>query len=171
MRIIELRAPGRLALVCVAVALAALATGCGGDTSESTTTAEQPADPKVEVTEAQIRKYAAGSPGRTALEWWRAAQQNDPDSAQPLYLEPPSYADLAGQFNYVAGRLDGAVQITSSEKEEDGSTVVVARWSPPSGGTRKVILRLSSDGGAWKLTEIPFVNELVARLQAAEAGG
>ena len=60
------------------------------------------------------------------------------------------------------------MEIVAAQEEEDGSTVVMARWTRPSGGSREVSFRLSSDGSAWKLTEIPFVDELVAQLQAEE---
>jgi hypothetical protein len=170
--------PTRFLLASIAVP-ALLLAGCGDSAGEPATTgagagkakqasAETPKqEPKV--TTAQIEEAKAGSSEKTVLEWWADVQANDPESALPLYLEPPSLPDLAGQFNLVTDELAGTVKIVVSEEQEDGSSIVKARWSKPSGKTELVELRLSRDGEDWKIAEDRFVNELVEQIQAEEA--
>lgn len=159
--------------LCLLLLLAVVLAGCGSSSSgtngSDSGTTSQSAPPEVDVTVAQIERSKAGSPERTVLEWWRDIQLNDARHALDLYLEPPAFPDLAGQFNFVAGRLDGKVMIVSSSREEDGSTVVEVRWTPPSGNAREVSLRLGEQGNQWKLSEASFVDEMVARLQQTES--
>jgi hypothetical protein len=160
------RGLGALLLVLAAL----LAAGCGSSGSTTTGGTGGEADPVSEagVTVAQIEKYPAGSPEAAVLEWWRDLQLNDPESARALYLEPPSLANLAGQFNYVAGDFDGKVAILSRD-EENGTALVRVRWSPAPGEAKRVTLRLGPDGDVWKLTDARFVDREVARLQREEA--
>lgn len=156
------------ALLIVLAAL--LAAGCGSSGSTTTGASSTGAEPISEagVTVAQIEKYPAGSPEATVLEWWRDLQLNDPESASDLYLEPPSLANLAGQFNYVAGDFDGKVTVLS-RKEAEGAALVRVRWSPAPGEVKRVTLRLAPDGDVWKLADARFVDQEVSRLQREEA--
>jgi hypothetical protein len=159
-------------LLCLLALLALALGGCSGasgdrTTTETTANAPKQAKPKADVTPAQVERSDPGSPERVVLEWWRDIQLNDPEHAQRLYLEPPRLADLAGQFNVVAGRLAGAAEVVSSQ-EEDGAAAVEVRWSRPAEGPRVVSLQLEERGGKWKLLGPRFVNEMVARVQAAE---
>jgi outer membrane murein-binding lipoprotein Lpp len=162
-----------------AIALPALLlAGCGDSASEPAATGasggkakQAPAETAKQepgVTEAEIEEAKAGSPEKTVLEWWAHIQANEPEEARPLYLEPPSLPDLAGQFNLVSEELAGTVKIAVSEEQEDGSSIVKARWSKPSGKTELVELRLAKDGEAWKIVEDRFVNELVEEIQEEE---
>jgi hypothetical protein len=163
-------------LAILAFALA----GCGGgaDTSTSTEVAapanEKQADPaskqaKAMVSEKQISAAKPGSAERTVLEWWREVQANDPEQALALYLNPPALPDLAGQFNLVSPHLLGAVKVVSVDAESDPAVAKV-RWKQPNGDVRVVSLRLKQDGGAWKLVDTRFLDEMVVELQAAGAG-
>jgi hypothetical protein len=174
-----LRIPRLTRFLLGAIALPALLlTGCGDSSSEPAATgatggkAEQvpaeTAEQEPGVTQAQIDEAKAGSPEKTVLEWWGDIQANDPEAALPLYLEPPSLPDLAGQFNLVSKKLAGKVKIVVSAEQEDGSSIVKARWTKPSGKTELVELRLGKDGETWKIVEDRFVNELVEQIQEEE---
>lgn len=164
-------------IVALGILVMALAgAGCGGDEESTTATSTSIAPAKQRsqeqtsreaeqaVSEAQISRSSRGSPERTVLEWWRDVQVNDPEHAVRLYADPPTLPNLAGQFNFVAGRLAGSVEIVSVESEGNRAVVRV-RWSRPRGEVRRVRLRLERDGGAWKLSDARFLDEMVAELQ------
>lgn len=160
--------PPRRMFALLAVVLPALIlAGCGPRADETSTGADGAPKPTADVTATQIEQLERGSAERTSLEWWRDLQLNAPEHARLLYLEPPPLPDLAGQFNYVAGRFDGPVKIVSSS-EEDGVTAVTVRLKPPSGKPRQETLQLELDGNAWRLDEPRFIDLEVARLQQAE---
>jgi hypothetical protein len=151
------------ALLLFAVVL--LGVGGCGDSSTDTGGGEEIG---VGIAEARIETAPAGTPQRTVLEWWRDVQVNDPEHARALYLEQPTLADLAGQFNLAAGRLDGSVEVVSVKRQGDRA-LVHADWRPETGKARRVTLSLGRDGGAWKLLDPRFLNVIVAKIQRAEA--
>lgn len=153
-----------MALPLVALVLVGMA-GCGDGSADNGGGEEI----GVGVVPAQVESAPAGTPQRTVLEWWRYVQVNDPEQARRLYLAPPTLPNLAGQFNFVAGRLDGTVRIASVEQRGDRASVHV-RWRPENGKARRVTLRLGDDGAAWKLLDTRFLDAMVAELQRAEAG-
>jgi hypothetical protein len=142
--------------------------GCGGGSNDSSGGGDVTSAP-AEVSEKQIAKVRAGTPQRTVLEWWRDVQHNDPEHARNLYATPPPLPDLAGQFNFVAGWLDGSVEIVAAKRKGE-QTVVTARWVADRGEPRQVTLRLAEDGGEWKLLHARFLDAMVAERQSAEAG-
>lgn len=155
------------------LSLAAIAVGCGGDSgttrTEGPSKTGKPAPPKADVTLVQIKQSPREAPERTVLEWWRDVQINDPEHARQLYLEPPALPDLAGQFNFVGNRLDGSVEVLSTE-EAEGQARVRVRWETPQGNDRRVVLRLEEGDGSWKLLDARFLDEMVAELQQDESG-
>lgn len=173
------------AQVLLLLALALLAGGCakGEDpvttsgtnspTRTGTSTASKPELPErrptLVVAQAQIAGAPVGSAERTVLEWWRDVQVNDPEHALGLYVDPPTLPNLAGQFNLVADRLNGAVRVVAVEQKGD-RTVARVRWSRPNGDARNVTLRLEEVDGAWRLLDTRFLDEMVEDLQAGDAG-
>jgi hypothetical protein len=180
-----------LSLICLGILSAALLAGCGSSSDEPAATGssggksakptrQAAAEPEPEpaqdqdhdpgVTTTQVGEAEPGSPEQTVLEWWMDVQINDPEAARDLYLEPPALPDLAGQFNVIEGKLDGTVKIVDTAEGEGGTASVKAGWTMPSGKTKVVELGLEEDGGEWKLSSIPFVNEMVEQLLEAEEG-
>ena len=122
------------------------------------------------VSEKQISGTEPGTAERTVLDWWRQVQLNDPEQALDLYLQPPALPDLAGQFNLVSPHLRGSVGVLTVE--EGDPAVARVRWKQPNGDVRVVTLRLEQDGGgAWKLVDSRFLDEMVVELQAAGSNG
>ncbi|HEX5984267.1 MAG TPA: hypothetical protein VFY69_08680 [Solirubrobacterales bacterium] len=154
-----------LTLVLSLLVAAGLLAGCGGS-GASTSGAE--ADRPNTIPSRQIESIPSRGPQRTVLEWWRAVQLNDPDEAIDLYLEPPRMPDLAGQFNYVAGELDGTVAVAAVKRQGSQAEVRV-RWRRPDGTRTTETLQLQDDDGAWKLLGARFLDEIVARMQREEA--
>jgi hypothetical protein len=165
---------GRLYRCFVLFALAALVVvgaGCGG-TSTSTSTATSSASGEAEgaaVSEAEIDRYKEGTAQHTALEWWRTVQLNEPELARTLYAEPPSLPNIAGQFNYVVGQLDGGVKV-ASVKTKGNQAVVAINWKKPGAAPRKVTLQMERKHGEWKIASTLFLDLIVQKLQRAEAG-
>lgn len=163
--------------------LALTLAGCGGATGDISTgpagagapvSGQQspPASkqPPGTVSEKQISATEPGSAERTVLEWWRQVQLNDPEQALGLYLQPPALPDLAGQFNLVSPHLRGSVGVLTVE--EGDPAVAKVRWKQRNGEVRVVTLRLKEDsGGAWKLVDSRFLDEMVVELQAAGSDG
>lgn len=152
------------------------AQGCGGDTTPppptaaptGTTTAQSDAAPAI--SEAEIGQYEEGTPQHTALEWWRTVQLNEPEVALPLYAEPPTLPNLAGQFNYVVGQLAGSVKVASVKTKGDQAVVSMA-WDKPGEPPRHVVIEMEEKGGEWKIATVRFLDQIVQKLQAAEAAG
>lgn len=175
----RLSAPLLVGVLAMAMALAL--AGCGGGDDG---TAAAPTSAAAEgrgasdgqrprpaaITLAQVRRAPAGTPRRTVLEWWRDVQLNEPARARSLYVDPPTYPDLAGQFNFVAGWLDGSVRIAETQMEGDVAVLSV-RWRRPDGEARTVTMRLEEEGGRWKLLDARFLDEMVAARQRAEGDG
>jgi hypothetical protein len=161
-----------LAILALA-ALVAVATGCGS--SASTTPTATPsstatAEPEgAVVSPIEIEQYEEGTAQHTALEWWRAVQLNEPELARNLYAEPPSLPNLAGQFNYVAGQLDGSVKI-ASVKTKGNQAVVAIEWKKPGAAPREVTLQMERKNGEWKIASTLFLDLIVQKLQSAETG-
>jgi hypothetical protein len=152
------------------------AQGCGGDSTPTAPTAP-PAGATTTgselapaVSEAEIGQYKEGTPQHTALEWWRTAQINEPEVALPLYAEPPTLPNLAGQFNYVVGQLAGSVKVASVKTKGDEAVVTMA-WDKPDAPPRHVTIGMEDMGGDWKITTVRFLDQIVEKLQAAEAAG
>ncbi len=164
---------GRLYRCLVLVALAALVVvgvGCGG-ASTSTSTATSSASGEAEgaaVSEAEIDRYKEGTAQHTALEWWRTVQLNEAELARTLYAEPPSLPNLAGQFNYVVGQLDGSVKV-ASVKTKGNQAVVAINWKKPGAAPREVTLQMERKNGEWKIATTLFLDLIVQKLQRAEA--
>ncbi len=168
-----------LLLAIFALALA----GCGGATEDISNSAAEAGAPAGEqqsspaskqppgtVSEKQISGTEPGSAERAVLEWWRQVQLNDPEQALRLYLQPPALPDLAGQFNLVSPHLRGSVGVLTVE--EGDPAVAKVRWKQQNGDLRVVTLRLKQDGGgAWKLVDSRFLDEIVVELQAAGSDG
>jgi hypothetical protein len=166
---------GRLYRCLVLLALAALVVlgaGCGGaSSSTSTSAASSGAAGEAEgaaVSEAEIDRYKEGTTQHTALEWWRTVQLNEPELARTLYAEPPSLPNLAGQFNYVVGQLDGSVKV-ASVKTKGNQAVVAINWKKPGAAPRKVTLQMERKNGEWKIASTLFLDLIVQKLQRAEA--
>jgi hypothetical protein len=169
---------GRLYRCFALLALAALVVlgaGCGGassSTSTATTAAAGGASGEAEgaaVSEAEIDRYKEGTAQHTALEWWRTVQQNEPELARTLYAEPPSLPNIAGQFNYVIGQLDGTIKV-ASVKTKGNQAVVAIRWKKPGMAPRQVTLQMERKSGEWKIASTLFLDLIVQKLQRAEAG-
>lgn len=150
----------------VAVALIAIA-GCGSSSDGSTqvkTAAIVTGPPLLEQAEVEAEK--PGTPERTALEWWFAVQQNDPERAVTFYAEKPPVPALAGQLNLVGGTLGGSVQVKSVKRSGKEATVVATQTipgaEPPS---REVTVRLVQSGGSWKLADNLILDEAVKQVQ------
>jgi ketosteroid isomerase-like protein len=166
---------GRL-LRCLAllalVASFAFAQGCGSDSTppppSTNATKTAKSDLAAAVSEAEINRYKSGTAQHTALEWWQAVQLNEPEAALPLYAEAPTLPNLAGQFNYVVGRLAGSVKVTSVKAKGDEAVVTVS-WHKPGAPPRRVTIGMERKGGEWKIATVRFLDELVAQLQKAEA--
>jgi hypothetical protein len=156
--------PGRYTLALLAALVLLALAGCGGSSDSGATETVTAGVP-----EEQIDKAASQTPQHTVLQWWHDVQVNDPGAARSLYAVAPTLPNLAGQFNLVAGKLDGKVSIVSA-KPKDGRTLVRVRWQPEGEPTREVTLRLSKEGGTWKLLDTRFLDEMVAELQSSEAG-
>lgn len=154
-----------LVLVLPVLVAGALLAGCGG--SGDSTSATSDADRPNTITSEQIESFSPREPQRAVLEWWRAVQLNDPDEAVDLYLEPPRFPDLAGQFNYVAGELDGTVAVVAVKRRGARAEVKV-RWRQPDGTRTVETLRLEDADGAWKLLDARFLDEIVFRMQQKE---
>jgi hypothetical protein len=164
-------------LKCAALAGAILALlfagGCGGSgESGSTASSAEPATiattPESDaISQSEIDKYKPGEPAHTVLAWWRLVQVNDPETAQPLYVEEPSLPDLAGQFNYVSADLAGKVKVVSTD-ESGGTATVKVRWDRADGGPVDETLELEEVGPNWKLLATRFVDEIVQEKQEAE---
>ena len=167
---------GRLYRCLVLLALAALVVvgvgGCGGaSSSTSTSTASSSASGEAEggaVSAAEIDRYKEGTAQHTALEWWRTVQLNEPELARTLYAEPPSLPNLAGQFNYVVGQLDGSVKV-ASVKTKGNQAVVALKWKKPGAAPREVTLQMERKNGEWKIASTLFLDLIVQKLQRAEA--
>jgi hypothetical protein len=172
------------AQILLLVALALLAGGCAKSKDPVTTsgtnsptptgtTASKSERPKQRPTLVVAQEQIAGAPvdsaERTVLEWWRDVQVNDPEHALGLYVDPPTLPNLAGQFNFVAGRLNGAAKVVAVEQQGD-RTVARVRWSQPNGDARNVTLRLEEIDGAWRLLDTRFLDEMVEDLQAGDEG-
>lgn len=159
-------------MLLAAAALMLLLAGCGGSSStsagggEAATTATMT---ESTASEAQAEPVRAVGPGAVVLRWWRQVQVNDPAAARRLYAEEPALADLAGQFNYVAGQLDGSVAIAAVDRRGDAAAVRV-RWSSQDGDVRTEALGLERVGGEWKLADVSFLDLIVQQLRKAEAG-
>ncbi len=163
-----------------AVALLIALPGCGGSTTDTVTTTAAPATsapaaapesgsgPTTSTGSAE--KYPEGSPQHTVLAWWSAVQANDPEAAIPLYVEPPTLPDLAGQFNYVEGQLAGTVKVTSAKKKGTVTTVGLL-WTKPGGETAREAIETEEVGGESKILNTLFLDEIVKELQAKEAEG
>ena len=162
------------------LALTAAAFGCGNSAESTTTTtaAAEPAGTKSAeakerpkgVSEKQIAGAPVGSPERAVLEWWRDVQVNDPEHARGLYAEPPTLPNLAGQFNLVAGHLEGNIEVVAVTEEGDRAVAKV-RWSRSDGAERNVTLRLQELDGGWGLLGARFLDEMVVELQAGGGAG
>lgn len=161
-----MRSPVASALALLLAVL--LLGGCGG--GDSSGSAAVVVDPDLAVTDQQVAAAPAGTPQRSVLEWWRDIQVNDPEHARELYATPPTEPNLAGQFNFLADRLDGTVAVVAVARRGPRRLVTVS-WTPPGQGERRVALRLVREGGAWKLLDTRFVDEMVARLQQEEGAG
>jgi hypothetical protein len=167
---------GRLYRCFALLALAALVVvgaGCGGASSSvstSTTTASSGEAEGGAVSEAEIDRYKEGTAQHTALEWWRTVQLNEPELARTLYAEPPSLPNLAGQFNYVIGQLDGSVKV-ASVKTKGNQAVVAINWKKPGTAPREVTLQMEHKNGEWKIASTLFLDLIVQKLQRAEASG
>ena len=166
--------PAALACGLLAAALDLGGGGAGAGGTPTTPTAPAATPPQGAAKPApggigsrQIERTPSGTPERALLEWWRDVQVNDPEHARGLYAEPPTLPNLAGQFNYVAGRLDGSVKVLASEPKGDRVAVRV-RWRKPGGEQRRVTMRLTERGGEWKLLDARFLDEMVAEMQAEE---
>ncbi len=164
-----------LALLAL-VALVVLGAGCGGaSTSTSTATSSASGNSSGEaegtaVSEAEIDRYEEGTAQHTALEWWRTVQLNEPELARTLYAEPPSLPNIAGQFNYVVGQLDGSVKV-ASVKTKGNQAVVAINWKKPGAAPREVTLQMERKNGEWKIATTLFLDLIVQKLQRAEASG
>ncbi|HWI95770.1 MAG TPA: hypothetical protein VNS60_06880 [Solirubrobacterales bacterium] len=162
-----------LALLAL-VALVVLGAGCGGaSTSTSTATSSASGNSSGEaegtaVSEAEIDRYKEGTAQHTALEWWRTVQLNEAELARTLYAEPPSLPNLAGQFNYVVGQLDGSVKVVSV-KTKGNHAVVAINWKKPGAAPREVTLQMERKNGEWKIATTLFLDLIVQKLQRAEA--
>jgi hypothetical protein len=161
-----------LALLAL-VALVVLGAGCGGastSTSTATSSASGGSSGEAEgaVSEAAIDRYKEGTAQHTALEWWRTVQLNEPELARTLYAEPPSLPNLAGQFNYVVGQLDGSVKV-ASVKTKGNQAVVAINWKKLGAAPRKVTLQMERKNGEWKIASTLFLDLIVQKLQRAEA--
>ncbi len=163
---------GRLSVVLAVLALVALllAQGCGDDDSStgSTETQTSKSNLSLPVSNAQVQRYEAGSPQRTTLEWWRAVQLNDPELARMLYTDPPTLPNLAGQFNFVAGQLDGTVKIASVKKNGKQAAVAIG-WKKPKAPPRRVTIQVEREDGSWKIAPVRFLELLVQQMQKEEA--
>ena len=168
------------ALLLLAI-LAFVLAGCGAtsdDNSSAGSTAAAPAQEEkppaasaaTTISAGEVAAAKPGTPERSILEWWREVQANDPEEAVNLYVKPPALADLAGQFNLVSPHMGGAIEIVSVD-EEGSPAVAKVRWKQPNGETRVVTLRLEQSGGAWKLVDTRFLDEMVVELQVANSGG
>jgi len=157
-----------LALVLTLLVAGSLLAGCGRSESLITDTTGDESRPPTTITEERIERLSSREPERTVLEWWRAVQLNEPKEAIGLYLEPPRFPDLAGQFNYVAGELAGTVAVVAVEREGARAKVKV-RWRQPGGKRTVETLRLQEADGAWKLRDARFLDAIVARLQREAA--
>jgi hypothetical protein len=152
------------------------AQGCGGDSTPPPPTAAPTgatttqSDLAPAVSEAEIGQFKEGTLQHTALEWWRTVQLNEPEVAIPLYAEPPTLPNLAGQFNYVVGQLAGSVKVASVEMKGSQATVTMA-WDKPGAPPRHVAIELEEKGGEWKIATVRFLDQIVQKLQAAEAAG
>jgi hypothetical protein len=159
-----------LALLALA-ALVVLGAGCGG-ASTSTSTATSSASGETEgaaVSEAEIDRYKEGTAQHTALEWWRTVQLNEPELARTLYAEPPSLPNLAGQFNFVIGQLDGSVKV-ASVKTKGNQAIVAISWKRPGAAPHQATLQMERKNGEWKIASTLFLDLIVQKLQRAEAG-
>jgi hypothetical protein len=148
------------------IALAAIA-GCGGGGDEGgqgETAAIVTGPPLLKQAEVQAEK--PGTPERTALEWWFAVQQNDPERAVTFYAEELPVPAFAGQLNLVGGTLGGSVQIKSVKRSGEEATVVATQTipgaKPPS---REVTLNLVQTGGSWKLADNLVLDQAVKQVQ------
>lgn len=152
------------------------AQGCGGDSTPAppttaptgATTTQSGIAPAV--SEAEIGQYKEGTAQHTALEWWRTVQLNEPEVALPLYAEPPTLPNLAGQFNYVVGQLAGSVKVASLKTQGNEATATMV-WDKPGSPPRHVAIEMEEKGGEWKIATVRFLDQIVQKLQAAEAAG
>ncbi len=157
----------RWAGVFVAAISLIAVTGCGnsGDSSATGETAAIVTGPPL-LKQAEVEAEKAGTPERTALEWWFAVQQNDPEKAVTFYAEEPPVPALAGQLNLVGGTLGGSVQVKSVKRSGKEATVVATQTipgaEPPS---REVTVRLVQAGGSWKLADNLTLDEAVKQVQ------
>lgn len=172
--------PTRAHSLLLPAILALALAGCGATSADNSTNSSTAAAPAQEekppaapraatLSQQEVAAAKVGTPERAVLEWWRDVQINDPEQALAFYAEPPALPDLAGQFNLVSPHLGGSVEVVSVDEEGDPALAKV-RWTKPNGDARVVTLRLEQSGGAWKLVDTRFVDELVVELQAADAG-
>jgi hypothetical protein len=154
----------KIGLVAALLALVGLG-GCG-DLGEVSGRVEQPAL----VTKRQIDRYPAGSPARTALEWWRALQYQSAPLASHYYSDRLDVTPrrLARQLKAGPQLLDlrAGLAVDDVTVIGDRATVLAVRTrvlAHPNGRTDRVripqVVSLRREAGEWKLADNRYLDQ------------